>query len=177
MIARLMFAVALATTAVTVAALPDAAAQPAAAIGKPLPDPSLRDGVLMVRVVSADRTTPVTGTDVTLKLTAPDGQGAPVERTARTDTEGRASFADIAMGTLVQARIVGVDDAQVTSSQFPMPQSGGVRVMLSTKPTAADAPMAGPGGAGGPPMSPRAMSGQPRPEANDPRDTVTVRLE
>lgn len=176
MIARLMFAVALATTAVTVTALPDAAAQPAAAIGKPLPDPSLRDGVLMVRVIGADRATPVTGADVTLKLTSPDGQGAPIERTARTDAEGRASFADIAMGTLVQARIVGVDDAQVTSSQFPMPQSGGVRVMLSTKPTAADAPMTGPGGAGGPPMSPRAMSGQPRPEANDPRDTVTVRL-
>ena len=176
MIARLMFAVALATTAVTLVATSDAVAQPAAAMGKPLPDPSLRDGVVMVRVVGADRAAPVTGTDVTLKLTAPDGQGAPVEKTARTDVEGRASFADIAMGTLVQARIAGVDATEVTSSQFPMPQSGGVRVMMSTAPVAADAPMAGPGGAGGPPMTPRAMSGQPRGEPNDPRDTITVRL-
>jgi len=87
----------------------------------------------MVRVIGADRATPVTGADVTLKLTSADGQGS-VERTARTDAEGRASFADIPMGTLVQARIVGVDDAQVTSSQFPMPESGGMRVMLSCSP-------------------------------------------
>ncbi|MBK7196442.1 MAG: hypothetical protein IPH80_28510 [Myxococcales bacterium] len=56
------------------------------------------------------------------------------------------------MGTLVKASIPG--EAQpIESSQFPMPQSGGIRLMLSTKPMAGDAPMMGGGAAGGPPMA------------------------
>ncbi|MBK7198974.1 MAG: hypothetical protein IPH80_41560 [Myxococcales bacterium] len=139
------------------------------------PDSSLRDGTLTVRIIAGDRSQPVTGAEITLTLAAPNGQGTPEEKRARTDAEGRAQFTDIAMGTLVKASIPG--EAQpIESSQFPMPQSGGIRLMLSTKPMAGDAPMMGGGAAGGPPMSPRTMSGQPRPEQGDQGDTITARL-
>lgn len=167
-------ALALAAVA-ALAVAPAAQAQPAAAIGKPLPDTSLRDGTVVVRVVDADRAA-VTGAEVTLILAAANGQGAPIEQRARTDAEGRASFTDVGMGVLVKATAPGLDGATVTSVQFPMPQTNGVRVMLSTAPVAGgDAPMMG-GGAGGPPMSPRVMSGQPRPEQADTRDGITVRV-
>lgn len=161
-------------------------AQPAAAMGQPLPDTALKDGTVVVRVIAGDRTNAVTGAEVTISISAPDGQGTPEERRARTDAEGRATFDGLAMGVLIKATVPGEDGAVVGSTQFPMPQAGGVRVMLSTKPVAAEAtggapggggaPMMGGGGAGGPPMSPRVMSGQPRPEASDPRDTITARI-
>ncbi len=177
MIVRLSAALIAAMCAATCAlvAIPTAAAQPAAAIGQPLPDSSLRDGTITVRIIAGDRSQPVTGAEITLTLAAPNGQGTPEEKRARTDAEGRAQFTDIAMGTLVKASIPG--EAQpIESSQFPMPQSGGIRLMLSTKPMAGDAPMMGGGAAGGPPMSPRTMSGQPRPEQGDQGDTITARL-
>lgn len=156
-------------------AIPAAEAQPAAAIGQPLPDASLRDGTVTVRVIAGDRSQPVTGVEITVTLAAANGQGTPEEKRARTDAEGRATFTDIAMGTLVKASVPG-EDAPIESGQFPMPQSGGIRLMLSTKPMAGDAPMMGGGAAGGPPMSPRTMSGQPRPEQGDKGDTITARL-
>jgi hypothetical protein len=126
MIVRLSAAL-LATRRLTLVAIPTAAAQPAAAIGQPLPDATLRDGTVTVRVVAGDRSQPVTGVDVTVTLAAADGQGTPEEKTARTDAEGRATFTDIAMGTLVQGRSVRGEDAPIESGQFPMPQSGGIR--------------------------------------------------
>lgn len=146
-----------------------AAAQPAAAMGRPLPDASLRDGMVVIRVVDGDASKPVTGADVTLVIARADGQGQPIEKTARTDPEGRATFTDVEMRMMVKAETPGAEGATISSSPFPMPETGGIRLMLSRQPVAAT-------NAGGPPMNPRAMSGQARPEANDPKDGITVRV-
>ena len=171
MIVRLSAALIAATVALF--AIPAATAQPAAAIGQPLPDSSLRDGTVSVRIIAGDRAQPVTGAEITLSLAAPNGQGEPEVQRARTDAEGRATFTDIAMNTLVKASVAGADKP-IESSQFPMPQSGGIRLLLSTKPMAGEAPMGG--GAGAAPMSPRVMSGQPRAEQADKGDTITARV-
>ncbi|MEZ4399929.1 MAG: carboxypeptidase-like regulatory domain-containing protein [Kofleriaceae bacterium] len=170
---------ALAALALASVAAPPAQAQPAAAIGKPLPDGQARDGTVMVRVIAGSPSSPVPGVEVALTLTRPDGQGEPEVMTATTDAEGRATFSDVAMGLQVKASTAGEPDAPSASVTFPMPQSGGVRLMISTKVVAgAGGASAGPmmGGAGGPPMSPRKMSGQARPEPADARDAITVRV-
>ncbi|MBC7978851.1 MAG: hypothetical protein H7138_28030, partial [Myxococcales bacterium] len=43
-----------------------ATAQPAAALGKPLPSPDLAVGTISVRIVAGSMSSPVVGTDVTL---------------------------------------------------------------------------------------------------------------
>jgi hypothetical protein len=160
-------AIALASTASS------AWAQPAAAVGKPLPDGSLRDGTVAVRVIAGDRSKPVTGADVTLTLTPPDGVSPPVTQVARTDAEGRAQFADVPENVQVRLSVAGSDGKDIVSSPFPQPQTGGVRVLLSTVSMAGgDGPMMGPNGQ----MSPRRASGTPRPEQADDRDQITVRI-
>lgn len=148
-------------------------AQPAAAVGKPLPDSSMRDGTLMVRVIAGDRAKPVTGADVTLTMVPPNGASPPTTQVARTDAEGRASFTDIPEAMLVKLTTAGADGTATASTQFAIPQTGGLRVLLSTVPMEdAGPPMA----SGQGPMTPRMMSGQPRPEAADARDAITVRI-
>ncbi len=170
MIGRIVV-LAVAALALTFVAAPPVSAQPADAVGKPLPDASMRDGTVMVRVVAGDRNLPVTGTEVTLTMTPASGTGAPTTQVARTDAEGRATFTDVPEAIRVKLTTVGTDGTTIVGSQqFPMPQTGGIRVMLSTVPLAGTAP-----GAQGP-MTPRMMSGQPRPEAGDARDTITVRI-
>lgn len=159
--------------AALVAAPLAAVAQPAAAIGKPLGDDSLRDGTVVVRVIDGDASRPVTGADVTITTARADGQGQPSVRTARTDSEGRATFADVAMGLMVKATTADQDGGEASSVLFAMPERGGMRVMLSR--IKVEAP-SGARPAGGPPMSPRQMSGQARPEAGDRRDSITVRV-
>ncbi|HVV84218.1 MAG TPA: hypothetical protein VHE35_14195 [Kofleriaceae bacterium] len=173
-------------------------AQPASAIGQPLPDPKLEARTVMVRVIDGDPKKAVTGVDVTLSIVPPDG-GAATERVARTDADGRAKFVDLPSGAIVMAKVTGPGGEQ-TSTGFAVPATGGIRVMLSTvplagtmpapsapavpgQPGAATPPMAGgpmaggpmAGGAGGPP-EPRMMSGKPRPQTGDPADTLTVRV-
>lgn len=168
----------------SVALVAPAHAQPAEAIGKPLPAADLRDGTITLRLIAGDPGKPVNGAEVTLMATPPDGTSPPSVRRARTDSDGRVTFTDVAADAMVQLKAPG-EDGEVTSSTFPMPTTGGVRVMLSTLPFGGGkmgpaGPMAGgppmAGGAGGPPMSPRAMSGQARPEQGDAPDTLTVRL-
>lgn len=168
---RILLALALAVVAVGGASTPTAHAQPAEAAGKPLPDSSMRDGTLMVRVIAGDRSKPVTGADVTLTISSPTGTPPPTTQVARTDAEGRASFADIPEAMSVKLTTPGPDNEVVASSSFPMPQTGGIRVLLSTITMAGAAPAAG-----GPMMTPRKMSGQPRPEPADARDAITVRV-
>lgn len=147
-----------------------ALAQPAAALGHPLPDGNLPAGTISVRVVAGSPSVPVTGTDVTLTI-----NNEP--RNARTDAAGRATFAGLPPGATVQATIQDAEGKPVTSDAFPVPEEGGARLMLSTKPFTGGGgmpPMMGGGAAGMP--EPRAMSGQPRPERNDPAGTYTVRV-
>lgn len=168
-------------------------AQPAMAVGQPLPDAKLETRTVVVRVIAGRGDKPVTGTDVTLAIIPATG-GDTIQRVARTDAEGRASFVDLPSGAIVTAKVTGPGGEQ-TSTAFPVPVTGGTRVLLSTVPmggapttsagpgTPAGAaaqppagPMSGPmaGGQGQP--QPRTMSGSPRPQPGDPADTLTVRV-
>jgi hypothetical protein len=67
-----------------VAIVARAEAQPAEAIGKPLPDPKLRDGTVVLRVIAGDANKPASGVEATLMLTPPDG----ISDTAALPVEG-----------------------------------------------------------------------------------------
>jgi hypothetical protein len=112
----------------------------------------------------------VVGTDVTLIV-----NGA--SRAARTDAGGRATFPGLAVGATVIAKVLDEEKAEHPSEQFTIPSSGGMRVMLTTKPwqpgAGGGAPFAG-GGAGMP--NPRQLSGEGRAERGDPAGTLTVRV-
>jgi len=157
--------------------VPDVVAQPAAAIGKPLPQGDLPAGTVSVRIVAGSTASPVTGTEVTLLV-----GGEP--RVARTDAAGRATFAGLPAGAMVQAKVTAGESEQdaeeIASEPFAVPAQGGVRVLLSTKPFegmggAPGAGGAGPMGAMGMPEA-RQMSGQPRPERTEPAGSYTVRV-
>lgn len=144
-------------------------AQIAAAIGRPLPSPDMPPGEISVRVVAGSPSNPIRGTEVTLVV-----NGTP--RAARTDDAGRAFFKDLPAGAKVQAKVLDDDKKEHASEEFDLPTDTGVRLMLSTLPW-------NPGGGGGAPMmggggmpEPRQMSGQARPEPNDPPGQITVRL-
>lgn len=149
-------------------------AQMADALGKPLPASELEAGTVTVRVVDGAASKPLVG--VAVDMVASDGAA----RTARTDAEGRATFARLAPGAVYRARVTsGEGEAQKTteSEALEIPSSGGLRVMLSTSPWQGG-DMAGVPAAGG--MSgmpdPREMSGIPRPQPGDPAGQLTVRV-
>jgi hypothetical protein len=159
--------------ALVLAAAP-AHAQPAAALGHPLPAADLDKGEISVRVIAGDPKKAVVGADVTLTV-----NGTP--RIARTDDDGRAHFKDLPPGAKVQAKIADEDKKDVTSDEFQVPSDGGVKVMLTTRPMQGGMGMGGGpfaggmGGAAGMP-EPRQLSGQPRPEPNDPAGSYTIKL-
>lgn len=152
----------LALLAGTLATLHDARehvafAQPAAALGKPLEDGTMPTGTISVKVVAGGPANVVVGTDVTLLVNNE-------ARVVRTNSDGRAIFPSIPAGAKLQAKIVD-DNKEITSEVFASPASGGVKLMLTTKPFPGDAPPAM-GGGPGPQGMPEArqMSGQPRPD-------------
>lgn len=161
-------AVALALGAAATVSTAPVAAQPAAALGRPLPDAKLAAGTISVRVVAGSPSSPVVGTEVTLLV-----GGEP--RVARTDPAGRATFSGLTGGTMVQAKVLDEDKKEVLSEPFPVPGQGGARLMLSTKPFQGMAGMPAAGGAGGMPEA-RQMSGQPRPDRMTPPGTYVVRV-
>jgi len=146
-----------------------ARAQPAAALGKPLPSADLPVGTVSVRVVAGSTSSPVVGTEVTLVVNK-------TPRLARTNPEGRAMFPGLPVGATVVAKVLDEDKAEHASEEFAIPEGGGMKIMLTTKPWQAGAgaaPFAG--GAGGMP-NPRQLSGEPRPEQADPSGMITVRV-
>ncbi|HEY5924479.1 MAG TPA: hypothetical protein VIV11_22530 [Kofleriaceae bacterium] len=148
-----------------------AEAQTAAALGKPLPSPDMAKGTLSVRVVAGTPSSPVTGTEVTLIV-----NGA--TRVARTDSAGRAHFKDLPPDAKLQAKVLDEDKKDCgtcVSDEFQLPPDTGARLMLSTRPWNPGA-AAGPAMAGGAQPNPRQMTGEPRPDANDPPGQITVRL-
>jgi hypothetical protein len=150
-------------------ALPEATqAQPAFAIGHPLPKPELPTGTVTVRVIAGSIAAPAVGAEVALVVA---GQA----RNARTDPEGRATFSGLAPGTQVQAKITDAEGKPVASDEFPVPPSGGVGVMLSTKPMAGG-PMGGPMAGNMPMMDPRKASGIPRAHPKEPAGSYSVRV-
>lgn len=158
---RIIMLALLASAVTTSLSVTPVAAQPASAIGKPLPDAQLPAGTVSVKVVAGGPANVVVGTDVTLVV---NGEA----RVARTNSDGRAMFPGVPGGAQVQAKVAGAENKQeIVSETFAVPGEGGVRVMLTTKPFAggaAAAPMAGgAGGAGGQGMpEARQMSGRPR---------------
>src|SRR5688500_6527768 len=95
---------------------------PSAIAGRPLPAPELPNATVSVRVVRERMGNNVAGHDVTLTV-----GNSP--RTAKTDAQGRAQFDGIPPGTVVQAT-TSVDGEVLTSQQFSVPATGGVRVAL-----------------------------------------------
>jgi hypothetical protein len=165
----LLVALAVALAGIALDAAP-AAAQIAAALGKPLPSPDLPAGTVVVRIVAGSAASPVVGTEVTLLV-----NGTP--RQARTDSAGRATFPGLPVGATVKARVLDEDKAEHASEEFAVPESGGSRVLITTKPwqggAGGGAPFAG--GAAGMP-APRSMSGQARGDQSDPSGMITVRV-
>ncbi len=168
-LAAMALRIAIATVAVATVIVdaPVASAQPAAAIGRPLPDATLVKGTISVRIVDGSPSKPVVGTDVTLLV---NGEA----RLARTDAAGRATFTGLPVGAMVQAKITDESKQDITSESFPVPDDGGARLMLSTKPFEGGGGMPGP--IGGAMPEARSMSGQPRPDQGLPAGTFMVRV-
>lgn len=117
----LLLSVALATFAVLAASaqqMPDLSQM----AGVPLPAPELANGTVTVRLMREQIGNNIAGHPVSLKT--PQGI-----RAATTDAQGRAQFSGLAAGTAVEAGTV-VDGETLTSQQFNVPPSGGVRVAL-----------------------------------------------
>jgi hypothetical protein len=95
---------------------------PSAIAGTPLPAPELPARTVTVRVVRERMGNNVAGQEVTLTVGSD-------KRTIKTDAQGRAQFDGLSVGATVQATTV-VDGETLTSQQFPVPATGGVRVAL-----------------------------------------------
>ena len=90
--------------------------------GVPLPVGDLPVGTVVVRVARGAVTNPIAGQSVTLVVA-----GTP--RTATTNESGRAEFSGLPVGAQVKASAT-VGTESLTSQEFPVPSTGGVRVAL-----------------------------------------------
>ena len=90
--------------------------------GRAIPAPELPNGTVTVRVVREAIGNNVVGEDV--RATA----GGAV-RTATTDDQGRAEFADLPVGSDARAEST-IDGEPLVSEPFTVPTSGGLRVIL-----------------------------------------------
>jgi hypothetical protein len=98
----------------------------------PLNDGELAPGTLTVRVVRGGFAGNLSSREVVLDVLGGD------TRTARTNVEGRAEFADVPVGAHIRASVL-VDGERLESAVFPMPTDSGVRVLLATGAVGADA--------------------------------------
>lgn len=117
-LAAIVFLILIAVPAYAQVEMPD----PSAMAGTPLPAPELAAGTVTVRVVRERMGNNVADQDVTLTIGA-------AKRTLKTDAQGRAQFAGLTAGERVQA-MTTVDGETLTSQEFTVPASGGVRVAL-----------------------------------------------
>ena len=95
---------------------------PSAIAGVPLPAPELPNATVSVRVVRERMGNNLAKQEVTLTVGS-------TPHKATTDEQGRAQFTGITPGTIVQATAT-VDGEVLTSQQFSVPATGGVRVAL-----------------------------------------------
>ena len=91
--------------------------------GIPRPVTDLPDGAISVRLIRGDLSNNITNHPVELRA---GGKTL----TQKTDESGRAQFSGVTPGTTVKASAV-VDGERLDSQEFPVPASGGVRLMLS----------------------------------------------
>ena len=99
-------------------AMPD----PKQIAGVPLPMANVPVGTVTVRVIRGSFAKNIAGQDVTLTV---DGKA----RAGKTNDEGRAEFPSLTPGARVRATAI-VDAEKLESQEFPVPSSGGVRVVL-----------------------------------------------
>lgn len=90
--------------------------------GIPRPVNDLPDGAISVRLIRGDLSNNIANHPVELRA------GSKV-LTQKTDESGRAQFAGVSPGTTVKASAV-VDGERLDSQEFPVPATGGVRLML-----------------------------------------------
>jgi len=90
--------------------------------GRAIPAADLPAGTITVRVVREAVTNNIVGQEVRLTV-----GGSP--RTATTDDQGRATFADLPQGTEARAQAT-VDGEELVSEPIRVPASGGLRVIL-----------------------------------------------
>jgi hypothetical protein len=95
-------------------------------LGKPFVNTDGTQGVVEVRVLRGEPTTPEPNMKVTLTV-------GKQTKTATTDEMGRTAFGDLPVG--VKARLtIGKKDKWGTSETFTIPDRGSVSVMLSSRP-------------------------------------------
>lgn len=99
-------------------AMPD----PAQMHGKALPASELPTGTVTVRVVKEAVGNNLPGESVRVTVGA-------IERTATTDEQGRAEFAGLPVGVPGRAQVTVAGEV-LTSDQFALPETGGLRVIL-----------------------------------------------
>ena len=153
--------------ALAAAAASPAHAQIAGAIGKPLPSPDLPAARSACASSPAGRQA---------RSSAPTSRSSSTARraSARTDAAGRAIFPDLPAGATVQAKVLDDDKKEVTSDAFQLSDDSGARLMLvdqAVRTARRRRRRAVRGWRGGAMPEPRQMSGQPRPEQNDPPGT------
>jgi hypothetical protein len=162
-----------------------ASAQPAmpnlrSMAGKPLPVPDLPPGTVTIRLARKTPANPVAGIEIT--ATTKGANGDVRARSSKTGTDGRATFEGIATGSEFQASAT-VDGERLETSRFPVPASGGTRVMLIAGLGAADEagatadPHADPhAGGAGENFRMGAPTGSVEPAADLPRGTLELQL-
>jgi hypothetical protein len=99
--------------------------------GMPLPVGDLMVGTVTARVIRGQLSNPLEGQTVELS-----GGGA--SKTSKTDGSGRATFTGLTPGTRVKVAVT-VDGERIESREFPIPDVGGIRVMLVATDAAAAA--------------------------------------
>jgi hypothetical protein len=144
-----LLALALSSTAIAQPMMID----PSKMSGIPRPDPQVPANTITVRLIRGELSNRMVGVDVQLA----DAKGQVV--TAKTDAEGRATFANLTPGQAYQAR--SSDGSQeLTSQPIELPSGMGVRVMLVFAAAAGAA----------------AADGVARPDKTLPAGTVLVRV-
>jgi hypothetical protein len=129
--ASALLTLALLTSALLAAGTP-AQAQPAmpnlrTMSGKPLAVPDLPPGTVTIRLARKTPANPAAGIEIT--ATTKGANGDVRARTAKTGSDGRATFEGLATGAEFQASAT-VDGERLETSRFPVPGTGGTRVML-----------------------------------------------
>ncbi len=95
--------------------------------GRPLPVADLPNGTVSLRVVRQSPANPVAGVEVTSTTRMPSGEAR--SGSARTGADGRVTFENLPTGADFQATVT-VDGERLDTVRFPLPRTGGARIML-----------------------------------------------
>jgi len=139
-------------------------------LGRPLPAPQLPDGTVTVRVSKQIPINGVPGVEITAIVVAPGGESR--KRVASSGPDGWATFDGLRAGSTFEATAT-VEGETLKVNKFPLPDKGGVRIMLVAQLAA---------GGEAPPEEPDqsfalgAMTGRVEPRDNLPAGTLEIAL-